>query len=108
MKTLEALYVQHNRIYNRLTERARKRAKAAHPETGGEPLLVHNWGNETAKAAWAQMSETAAKVQKAYDRLRDEAEHREHTAKKWFPMWCKECKRERAEKRCRKVAMSNG
>lgn len=28
-----------------------KNAARAHPDTGGSPLLVHNWGNDAARAA---------------------------------------------------------
>ena len=91
MKSTRQIYDQHARIYRALTERARRRARAAHPDTDGSPHLTLNWGNAGAKAAWAAHATAAAQVDAIYHRLYYAAEHREHHARGFRPLWCAEC-----------------
>lgn len=42
------------RLANQAWRLAIAQAAKAHPETGGSPLLVHNWGNDRARAAMAR------------------------------------------------------
>ncbi len=44
---------------------AQKQAAAVHPETGGNWLLVHNWGNDTAKRAWQRQVERSNRIYNA-------------------------------------------
>lgn len=105
MKTGAELSNQHNRIWYKLIARAKSHAKAAHPATGGLEQLAHNWGNAESKAVWARFWATWRKLDATYKRLSAEAEHREHTAKNWLPLWCDLCQGARARSpKCRKVA----
>ena len=49
MKTLTEIYEQQTRIYNLLQNVTTSQIKKAHPDTGGNMLLAHNWGNESAQ-----------------------------------------------------------
>ncbi len=49
-------------IYERSTQLAYTQAHKAHPETNGEPLLVHNWGNDTAKRAWQRHAARTGRI----------------------------------------------
>ncbi|CAB4187883.1 hypothetical protein UFOVP1166_8 [uncultured Caudovirales phage] len=42
-------------------------ARAAHPETGGHLGMVHNWGNDAAKAVVERGLDRWACISKAYD-----------------------------------------
>lgn len=59
-------------VTRRSVELAYRQAALHHPETGGNPLLVHNWGNDRAKAAW---SREAQRTRHALD-YRDATFHR--------------------------------
>lgn len=52
-------------------------ARKAHPDTNGEPLLVHNWGNDEAKRAWqrhdARTSRVGTILDAAYTAIWNEA-----------------------------------
>ena len=54
MKTNKTKYEQKIRLWYACMAQGRRDAKTLHPETGGNPTLVHNWGNEAAKAAWGR------------------------------------------------------
>jgi hypothetical protein len=49
MKTITEVTKQNSRIYHGLTKHYHDLIKQAHPSTGGNFLLAHNWGNEKAK-----------------------------------------------------------
>lgn len=41
-----------NRAWRRFMSRTIRLAAIADPRTGGNELLIHNWGNDAAKAVW--------------------------------------------------------
>lgn len=51
LKRFQALYACKRRFWNRNQSRAMAVCAKLHPATGGNLGLVHNWGNEQAKAA---------------------------------------------------------
>lgn len=53
-KTWIDVYDQQRRVWRQLQRRARRQAGVAHPETGGDRHLVHNWGNVEARQIWAE------------------------------------------------------
>ena len=65
-------YDQKNRLWTLCMDQGRRSAKKAHPETGGNPTLVHNWGNEAAKAAWERAWGRWYKIQAIYRNLTGE------------------------------------
>jgi len=52
VKASRALSERKARIGDRAVRLAYQQAAKHHPETGGHPLMVHNWGNEAARAVW--------------------------------------------------------
>jgi hypothetical protein len=94
MKTATQIYQQNERIYRKSCMLAVKQAKAADPSTGGNGLMVHNWGNAEAKAAWAKHEQRSHKTQAAFDRLYNAAEHNYNHGDHFRPMWCALCQRE--------------
>lgn len=68
-KTPAMIYEQNQRIQSAIWARTTKRAAVAHPETGGNWNLVHNWGNAKAKAIWVAHTVTTTRVYAIYDRL---------------------------------------
>lgn len=91
MKTTQQIYDQHSRIYRMLGARCQRLAANAHPETGGNVGLVHNWGNDAAKAIVADCDRIWSRVDKCYKRLYAEAEHRTH-GPHFRPTWCEHCR----------------
>lgn len=103
-KTIAELHEQSERITSRMWARAVHLARQADPLTSGESLLVHNWGNAAAKAAWATFDRRSSFVHQAYKRLAKAAEHRDHIAKAWHPLWCEACQAAKTTGRgCRTV-----
>ena len=49
MKSLTEIHEQQTRIYNLLQNVTTSQIKKVHPDTGGNMLLAHNWGNEQAQ-----------------------------------------------------------
>jgi hypothetical protein len=92
-KSGAAILEQFERVARRAYEQGRARARAAHPETNGEPLLVHNWGNESANQAWRMAEQRGRWAREARDRLYRAADHRDtHGATRGFvPLWCPLC-----------------
>lgn len=64
-----ALLARRRAIADRLVDLAYRQSAKHHPETGGHPLLIHNWGNDAAKAVWAR-------EEKRYCRVSDYVEAR--------------------------------
>lgn len=71
MKTLREIGDQHTRLYRRIMGRGYVRARAADPRTGGNVTLVHNWGNEAARAAWREASERTKALRDIYRHVFD-------------------------------------
>ena len=94
-KTTSRLFEQQDRIFRRLMEIGKRRARTAHPETGGIEHLVHNWGNEAARAVWRDVWARWRRVDAAYRPLLDSAEHRRH-GPDFRPLWCDACRRKLA------------
>lgn len=90
-KSLADICAQRDRIIRRISDRARASACAAHPETGGHPQYVHNWGNDAAKAAWALERVRSTRVWKIAERVFAVAEHARHDVN-FRPLWCNLCK----------------
>ena len=104
-KSFEQLWRQYDRIWRRLIERTKLLAKRAHPETNGEDLFVHNWGNEASKAVWAAFWARWRKIDPIYEALCQAAEHRRH-GPDFRPTWCEFCQASKPGKRrpsCRGV-----
>ena len=91
MKTLYDISTQRERVYAKLRALARKRACAAHPDTGGHPNLIHNWGNAAAKKVWYDAYARWARHSQAFDDLFNRAEHVQNHGPEFRPMWCKFC-----------------
>jgi len=91
MKTTSRIYDQHQRIYASLMNVTKLRIRRAHPETDGNSLLAHNWGNDEAKAALAWSYEQSKREREVYERLYDIAQHQNHGAD-FKPLWCQYCK----------------
>jgi hypothetical protein len=97
-KTTGEIYEQYNRLSRRLYSQHQELARRAHPETGGNSLLVHNWGNEASKAAWEALTPRSRRLEQAFQRLYDAAEHRRHFRygpRAFRPLWCALCEAER-------------
>jgi len=90
MKTTTELYDQHQRMFKKTCELATRFANEADPRTGGDALLIHNWGNEVSKQVWARYEARWPKMRAIFERLYNEAEHRRHS-NEFRPLWCKHC-----------------
>ena len=90
MKTTGNIYDQHQRIYASLMNVTKMRIKRAHPETDGNSLLAHNWGNDEAKAVLKWSYEQSNKEHAVYERLYNIAEHQRHNDD-FRPLWCEYC-----------------
>lgn len=90
-KTASEIYHQGERIFQASWRIATKRAARVHPETGGNHCLVHNWGNDEARAVWAWQGSLWASVKPAIDAAYHAALHREH-GPHFRPLWCAHCK----------------
>ena len=93
MKTTDQLYYQKGRLFEALRRNTTAQAKKAHPETGGNEHLIHNWGNVESKTIWTTAWARWGKIAKIYKDLYDYSDHMEHTAKfpDLRPSWCKYC-----------------
>ena len=90
-KSSSMIYTQRERVFRTYTQRAQRLARAAHPDTNGEELLVHNWGNAAARAIWARAWESLRAISEAADRLYDLADHRDHHSATFRPLYCEHC-----------------
>jgi hypothetical protein len=95
MKTTTQIYEQRQRVFRLAMSVARDSAHRVHPETGGQELLVHNWGNAESKAAWARGWDRWHRIAGAFDSAYDAAEHRNHVTRGFKPHWCEDCKSSR-------------
>ena len=68
-KTIEQLVEQKDRMWTLRIEVAYKLASAAHPATSGNPSLVHNWGNDAARAIWQNQDRRDNRWLRAYERI---------------------------------------
>jgi hypothetical protein len=91
-KTPSEIYAQQDRLFRLTMARATRRARKAHPETGGNHCLVINWGNDAAKAALAEADALWSRLRVACRTSYDRAEHQRH-GKDFRPLWCKHCTR---------------
>lgn len=91
-KTPATIYAQQQRVSDMLWRRTTRKAAEADPETGGNMMLVNNWGNEAANAVWSAHWERSDRISKIADRLYNEAEHERHE-REWRvkPLWCALC-----------------
>lgn len=69
MKTANDIYFQGKRLFERHHRLMTSRAAAAHPETGGQWNLVHNWGNDAARAVIAKAEARWNRIRPIEDRL---------------------------------------
>lgn len=49
-----AIHHRSRRAFQTMMRRTARLAEIAHPETGGNELFVHNWGNAEARRHWAE------------------------------------------------------
>lgn len=78
LKTAAQVYDQHQRIFRAYMARGTRKAAIAHPETGGNELLIHNWGNDAARAVWRETWAAYYRTDAAYKALYDAAFHRQY------------------------------
>ena len=90
MKTPGQIHEQRVRLFHKMVDLTTARAKRRHPATGGNHQLVHNWGNDEAKAIWHHSQRAWASISEAFDRAAAAAEHRNHS-EEFKPLWCKHC-----------------
>jgi len=95
MKTVRDLLIQKDRIWHLWSRWFIREAYKLDPRTGGNDLMVHNWGNEKARAfcdydgpAWARWH----KIEKAIDLRYKQAEHVRHNDS-FKPLWCEYCQK---------------
>jgi hypothetical protein len=69
MKTTSEIYQQWERISAKIQEAAREEAKKADPDTGGNEMLVHNWGNPEARKAYEKAGRRRVIFGRIYERL---------------------------------------
>lgn len=69
MKTTSEIYQQWERISAKINEAAREEAKKAHPDTGGNRTLVHNWGNLEARKAYEKANRRRVIFGRIFERL---------------------------------------
>ena len=91
MKTASEIYRQHRHISARIFLVARMFAKRAHPETGGNDMLCHNWGNDESRMVWSRAYKRMDKARAIYQRMYSLAEHSQHHDAKFCPLWCEHC-----------------
>ncbi len=92
-KTSEQVYAQWQRLYETIMRLGYCRAKVAHPETGGHPLYIHNWGKPEARLAVARAEERVATARRIYQRLYDLTAHLEHLTDAGNYSWCRHCQK---------------
>lgn len=68
MARIGALVDRKNRAWRTFMRRTHKLAALADPRTGGNEMLVHNWGNDQARAVWAHGWERWRRYGAAFDR----------------------------------------
>ena len=61
------------RLFDQACRVAIAQAAKAHPDTGGCPLLVHNWGNDHARAIMARKDRRASVIHAWQQREHDAA-----------------------------------
>ena len=67
MKGYAEIHLQRVSCWERLGRLTRERIAKAHPDTGGHPGLVHNWGNPEARAILKASEERWRKIAKRFD-----------------------------------------
>lgn len=65
-----------DRLWEAWSRRTQKLSRIAHPETGGSPHLIHNWGNDAARGVMARASRRWEAIREAMGRRIREAERR--------------------------------
>jgi hypothetical protein len=91
MKTPTQIYQQNERIYRKSWTLAVRNAAKADPQTQGNALMCHNWGNAESKAVWDHHQDRVNHIGKVFDRLYDQAEHVQNHGDHFRPMWCSLC-----------------
>lgn len=101
-KTAGEVWAQRDRLWRGLEAQRRRLGARAHPETDGNSLLIHNWGNDAARAVEARFWERWRRADGAADRLYKEAEHRAHerAGEAGRYLWCYGCSRHRTNGDC--------
>ena len=90
MKTIQEIYTRRTRAYQASTARATREAMAAHPATGGHWGMVHNWGNDEARAAIERHHVRWARLDAKFDRQYHKALHDTHARNNY--LWCSYCR----------------
>jgi hypothetical protein len=101
LKSTREIFIQRDRIFKALARMGARQAKAADPEYGGSEYTARTWGSEAGKKAWNEIQMKARKVEAIFRKLYDEAEHREHVARGFRPLWCRCCQEKKAKKKAR-------
>ena len=98
-KTPNDIFNQLERCMKLVNRMAIKRAKLAHPDTGGMPLYVSNWGNTEARLAWARRDQRMRHILNAYNVSYDQAIHAGHVmdGENGRYLWCEGCGGRKAE-----------
>lgn len=91
MKSASTIYDQKERLFRVAMRLASNAARRAHPETDGNENLVHNWGNEAARAVWEAAWKRVRRFDAAFERMYSEAEHRDEHGPRFRPLWCPMC-----------------
>ena len=93
-QTPSAIYLRKQRAFQSTMQAATQLAALAHPETGGNHLCVHNWGNAAARAVLERNRERWARYSKASEAAYYAAMHREHEARNEVGryLWCDACR----------------
>ena len=90
-KTATDIHLQRQRIFALNCRISMALAAKAHPATGGNKTLVHNWGNDAARAVWQRRDELDDKIRRATDVAYTDALHREHINQAGRFLWCAAC-----------------
>jgi hypothetical protein len=91
-KSTGDIFDQWARIDRLLAANQRAACKRAHPETDGNIGLVHNWGNDAARAARARYDARAQAYRAIYERLYHATEHAQKHGDHFRPLWCPQCR----------------
>ena len=101
-KTTSEIYQQHNRIYSLMYQNASNQIKQADPDTGGNHMLTHNWGNDKARKFLQQFQDRTIKLNAIYTPLYQKAfahEYPEHNnSKRYFAEIARSKQRQQQQK----------
>jgi hypothetical protein len=92
MKTSNQTYAQKNRLWKLHVNRTIKLAAIAHPETGGNWLMIHNWGNDQARAIYSRANVRWNAIESACSGTYTFTLHHEHVANQGAYLWCPHCR----------------